>query len=180
MREKTSRTSIPNTRTTPRSSDKTQKVLRPPFTITGTDKPCAHVGRQHTTPARRGHEVACCLIQRNVTLISSCSRTGIRTVKKLVLTLAIHDKNVTMAKVARASITVRTGLALPFEERRGPKTHRDNELRAPRPPKQRLIIAVPTNSRVESPIKVQVRGSWNLPLSTPRLHKGCDSPPHTG
>ena len=55
-------------------------------------------------------------------------QTGIRTVKKLVLTLAIHDKNVTMAKVARASITVRTGLALPFEERRGPKTHRNNEL----------------------------------------------------
>ena len=55
-------------------------------------------------------------------------QTGIRTVKKLVLTLTIHDKNVTMAKVARVNITVRTGLTLPFEERRGPKTHRDNEL----------------------------------------------------
>ena len=55
-------------------------------------------------------------------------QTGIRTVKKLVLTLAIHNKNVTMAKVARTSITVRTGLAFPFEERRRPKTQRNNEL----------------------------------------------------
>ena len=55
-------------------------------------------------------------------------QSGIRTVKKLVLTLAIHDKNVTMAKVARANITVQTGLALPFEKRLGPKTHRHNEL----------------------------------------------------
>ena len=103
-------------------------------------------------------------------------QTEIRTAKKLVLTLAIHDKNVTMAKVARVNITVWTGLALPFEERRGPKTHRDNELRAPISPKQRLIIA----ARVQSPIKVQVRGGGNLLLSTPRVHQGCDSPPHTG
>ena len=52
----------------------------------------------------------------------------IPTVKKLVLTLAIHDKNVTVAKVARDSITVQTGLAIPSEERLGPKTHRHNEL----------------------------------------------------
>ena len=32
----------------------------------------------------------------------------IRTVKKLVLTLAIHDKNVTMAKTAQVSFTVPT------------------------------------------------------------------------
>ena len=50
-------------------------------------------------------------------------QTGIRTVKKLVLTLAIHDKNVTMAKVAGATITVQTGLAIPSEERLGPETH---------------------------------------------------------
>ena len=53
-------------------------------------------------------------------------QTGIR-VKKLVLTLAIHDKNVTMAEVARANITVQTGLALPSEERLGPNTHRHDE-----------------------------------------------------
>ena len=70
MREKTSRTSIP------KEPHKTQKVLDPPFTISGTENPCAHVGRQHTTPARRGQEVVCCLIQRNVTLIRSCSRPG--------------------------------------------------------------------------------------------------------
>ena len=55
-------------------------------------------------------------------------QTGIRTMKKLVLALAIHDKNVTMAKVTRASIIVQTGLGLLSEERLGPKTHRHNEL----------------------------------------------------
>ena len=39
---------------------------------------------------------------------------------------------------------------------------------------------MPTHTRVPSPIKVQVRGSRHLPLSTPRLHQGSDSPPHTG
>ena len=29
-------------------------------------------------------------------------------------------------------------------------------------------------------VKVQVRGSRHFPLSTPRLHHGCDGPPHTG
>ena len=42
-----------------------------------------------------------------------------RTVKELVLTMAIHDKNVTMAKTAQATFTLRTRLALPFEERLG-------------------------------------------------------------
>ena len=50
-------------------------------------------------------------------------QTGIRTVKKLVLTLAIHDKNVTMANTARANFTVPTGLALPFERCLRPETH---------------------------------------------------------
>ena len=50
-------------------------------------------------------------------------RTGIRTMKKLVLTLAIHDKDVTMGKPARVTVIAWTGLALPFEERRGPKAH---------------------------------------------------------
>ena len=51
----------------------------------------------------------------------------IRTVKKLDLTLAIHDKNVATAKTAQVSFTVRT----------------------------------------------------QLTLSTPGLHQGCDSPPHS-
>ena len=107
-------------------------------------------------------------------------QTGIHTVKELVLTLTIHDKNDTVTKTARAYFTVRTGLALPFEGRMRPKTHRNNELRSPNPSKQRPIIAVPTNTRVPSPIKVlQVRSRWHLSLSTPRLHQGCDSPPHT-
>ena len=45
--------------------------------------------------------------------------------------------------------------------------------------KQRFVITVPTNTRVPSPVKVQVRGGRHLPLSTPRLHQGCDGPPHT-
>ena len=47
----------------------------------------------------------------------------IRTMKELTLTLAIHDKNVTMAKPARVTLLAWTGLTLPFEERLGPKTH---------------------------------------------------------
>ena len=50
-------------------------------------------------------------------------RTGIRTMKKLVLALAIHDKNVTMAKPARVTLIAWTGLTLPFEERPGPKAN---------------------------------------------------------
>ena len=50
-------------------------------------------------------------------------RTGIRTMRKLVLALAIHDKDVTMAKPARVSLIARTGRTLPFEERLGPKAH---------------------------------------------------------
>ena len=50
-------------------------------------------------------------------------QTGIGTVKELVLILAIHDKNVTMIKTARANFTVRTRLALPFEGNMRPKTN---------------------------------------------------------
>ena len=50
-------------------------------------------------------------------------RTGIRAMRKLVLALAIHDNDVTMAKPARVSLIARTGLTLPFEERLGPKAH---------------------------------------------------------
>ena len=107
-------------------------------------------------------------------------QTGIRTVKKLVLTLVIHDKNVTMAKAAQASFTVRTELVLPIEERLGPKAHRYNELRFPTLSKQRFTIAGPSYPRFPSPVKVQVRSSWHISLSTPCLHQDCDSPPQTG
>ena len=50
-------------------------------------------------------------------------RTGMRTVKKLVLALTIHDQNVTMAKPARVFTIVWTGLTLPSEARLGPKAH---------------------------------------------------------
>ena len=43
--------------------------------------------------------------------------------RKLVLTLTIHDKDVTVAKPARVSLIARTGLTLPFEERLGFKAH---------------------------------------------------------
>ena len=47
----------------------------------------------------------------------------IRTMKELVLTLAIHDKNVTMAKAAQGSFIIRTGLTPPSEDCRAAKTH---------------------------------------------------------
>ena len=106
-------------------------------------------------------------------------QTRIRTMKKLVLTLAIHDKDVTMAKAAQVGFIVRKGPAVPFEECSCAKAHRNDELHLHALRKQRLIITMPTNPRVPSPIKVQVRGSWHL-LSTPWLHQGCDRPPHTG
>ena len=100
--------------------------------------------------------------------------TRIHTMKELVLTLAIHDKNVTMAKAAQVSFIIRTGLTSPSEDCRAAKTYTNNELAITTPPpKQRFVIAVPTNTRVPSPIKVEVRGSWHLLLSTPWLHQGA-------
>ena len=90
-------------------------------------------------------------------------RTGIRTVQKLVLALAIHDQKITIVKPARASFTDRTGLALPFQGPTGTKAHRNNELRLSTPPKQRLIIAMPPYTRAPSLIKVQVRSSGHIP-----------------
>ena len=99
------------------------------------------------------------------------------TMKKLILTLAIHDKNVTMTKPTRAFTTVQAGPAPPFEKNRRTQTYRNNKLMHSRPPKQRFIIAMPVNPRITSPIKVQVRSRRHFPLSTPRPHQGCDSPP---
>ena len=82
-----------------------------------------------------------------------------------------------MIKPARASITVWTGLSLPFVERTGTKAHRHNEFRLPTLSKQRLAISVTSYPRFPSRVKVQVRSSRHIPLSTPWLHQGCDSPP---
>ena len=49
--------------------------------------------------------------------------TRIRTMKKLVLTSAIHDKNVTMAKPTQVAFIIRTGLTPPSEDYRAAKTH---------------------------------------------------------
>ena len=70
---------------------------------------------------RKGQEAACCPIQRNVNPLLFQAR--IRTMKKLVLTLAIHDKDVTMTKAAHAGFTVWTGLALLFEEHPSTSAH---------------------------------------------------------
>ena len=50
-------------------------------------------------------------------------RTGIRPMKQLILTSAIHDKNVTMTKAAQVSFIIRTGLTPPSENSRAGKTH---------------------------------------------------------
>ena len=70
--------------------------------------------------------------ERNVNPLLFQAR--VRTVKKLVLTLAIHDKNVTMAKTAHVSFTVRTRLALPFEECSGAEAYRHKKKRTTDPP----------------------------------------------
>ena len=54
-----------------------------------------------------------------------------------------------------------------------PKLTENNEFGITVLSKQRFVITVPTNTRVPSPVKVQVRGGRHLPLSTPRLHQGC-------
>ena len=48
-------------------------------------------------------------------------RTGIRTMTELVLTLTIHDKDITMAKPERITLIAWTGLTLPFEKPWVPK-----------------------------------------------------------
>ena len=49
--------------------------------------------------------------------------TRILTMKKLVLALAIHDKNVIMANSAQVAFIIRTGLTPPSENCRAAKTH---------------------------------------------------------
>ena len=78
--------------------------------------------------------------------------------KELILTLAIHDKNVTMAKRDEVSFIVRTGLTPPSEKCRATKTHRNNEFGITTFSKQRFVVALPTHTRFPSPVKVQVRG----------------------
>ena len=85
--------------------------------------------------------------------------TRVRSMTKLVLTLAIHDKNVTMAKTAHVAFIIRTGLTPPFEVCGAAKTHRNSEFGIITLSKQRFVIAVLTNTRVPSPLKVQVHGS---------------------
>ena len=90
-----------------------------------------------------------------------------------------HDNKIpttTNTKPARASCTVRTGLARPLEKCMGTKVHRDNELQLPALSKQR--VAMPNSMPGNLPLMVQVRSSWHITLSTTRLHQGSDNPPH--
>ena len=59
--------------------------------------------------------------ERNVNPILFLAR--VRPMKELVLALAIHDQDVTMAKAAQVSFIIRTGLTSPSEDRRAAKTH---------------------------------------------------------
>ena len=96
--------------------------------------------------------------------------TGIRTMKKLVLTSTIHDKNGTMAETEQVSFIIRTGPTLPSEDCGAANTHRNDELGVTVLSKQRFVITVPTNTRAPPPAKAQARGGSHLSLSTPRLH----------
>ena len=72
-------------------------------------------------------------------------RNGIRTMKKLVVALAIHDKDVTTAKPARGTLHVWTGRTLPFEERLGPKLTDTMSFASPRSPNSgSLSLCCPT------------------------------------
>ena len=110
MREKPSKTSISHTHSAPRSFHKTPKRAETQIPHNRNRKTLRT--RWHATyylsSKRAGRSMLPDPTKRNINPL--LFQTGIRTVKKVVLTLAIHHKNVTMAKVARASITVRTGL----------------------------------------------------------------------
>ena len=82
-----------------------------------------------------------------------------------------------MAKPARAGFTVRSALALPFEERTGTKAHQNNELSITALPKQRLLIAMPCHMRFLLWQRFKFAAVRTSLLSTPWLHQGCDSPP---
>ena len=121
-------------------------------------------------PQRTGGSMLPDPTERNVNPLLFQAR--VRTVQKLVLTLAIHDKNVTMAKTAHVSFTVWTGLAFPFEECSGAEAYRHKKKTHHRPPKQWLIIAMPSCTRIPSPTKVQVRGSRQNPPQHTRASSG--------
>ena len=176
----TSKTTTFQAHKTQKRRQKVPKTPFPEFPMTGTDKPCAHVGKQRATPVlNKRQEETCCLIHRNVMLIRSCSRPGIRTMKKLVLTSAIHDKNVTMAKPAQVSLIIRTGPTPPSEDCAAAKTHRNNELVWHHLTLQTEVRHHSANQHTSSIPDIQVRGGRHLSLSTPRLHQVCDGPPHT-
>ena len=100
--------------------------------------------------------------------------------KVFVLVPPIHDQKVTMVEPARARLTVRAGLRLPFEGTGRPQAQGYNERWITITSKHRLIIAVPTHMRLRTSVAVQVRSSWHIPFHTPRRQQECESPPHTG
>ena len=68
--------------------------------------------------------------------------TRIRTMKKLVLTSAIHDKDVTMAKPAQVTFIAWTGPTPPSEDGGATKTHRNDEFGITVLSKQRFVVVV--------------------------------------
>ena len=58
----------------------------------------------------------------------------IRTMKKLILALAIHDKNVTMARPSQVAFIIWTRLTPPSEDCSAAKPHRNGGLGSPNPP----------------------------------------------
>ena len=97
-------------------------------------------------------------------------QTGIRTVKELVLAMAIHDKNVTMAKAAQVSFIIRTGLTFPSEDCSATKTHWNNELGFTALLKQQFVIAMPTNTSA-----IPCEGSGSRQSAPPPQHTMASS-----
>ena len=150
----------------PRNTQNAKKKRRSPQPsyLERKNQPCAHVVKQHISCPQRTRSS---MLPDPTELYFNplLFQTGIRSVKKLVLALTIHDQKITMFKPTRASFTIQTGLAIPLEKRTGTKAHRHTEIRTPKGGSLSLC-----HPRFPSLVKVQVRSSRHIPLSTPRHH----------
>ena len=102
----------------------------------------------------------------------------VRPMNELVLALTIHDKYVTIAKAAKVSFIVRTGLTPPSEKCGATKTHGNNELGITVLSKQRFVVAMPTNTRFPSPVKVLPSAHQGFIRGAIALHKPASSGQH--
>ena len=97
----------------------------------------------------------------------------VRPMTELILTVAIHDKNVTMAESDEVSFIIRT---VHLKSAEPPRLTETMSLASPHFPHRGSSSQCQPTHDFQSPIKVQVRDGWYLLLNTPRLHQGSNSP----